>query len=68
MRSGLYWGAVGAMRELVVRLHKALATDDRQPQVFLTGGAAPTVAQFLPGDATYVPHLVLGGIATVAGV
>jgi type III pantothenate kinase len=68
MRSGLYWGAVGAMRELVVRLRGALATDKQQPQVFLTGGAAPIVAQFLPGDATYVPHLVLGGIASVAGV
>ncbi len=68
MRSGLYWGAVGAMRELIVRLRDALGTDNRQPQVFLTGGAAPIVAQFLPGDATYVPHLVLGGIASVAGV
>ncbi len=28
MRSGLYWGAVGAMRELVVRLREALATDE----------------------------------------
>jgi type III pantothenate kinase len=68
MRSGLYWGAVGAMRELVARLGESPAVESRNPQVFLTGGAAPIVAQFLPGDATYVPHLVLGGIALVAGL
>jgi type III pantothenate kinase len=67
MRSGLYWGAVGAMRELIARLRES-TKEHREPQVFLTGGAAPTVAQFLPGDAAYVPHLVLGGIAIVAGV
>jgi type III pantothenate kinase len=69
MRSGLYWGAVGAMRELVARLSESTPEKQhRNPQVFLTGGAAPTVAQFLPGDAAYAPHLVLGGIALVAGV
>ena len=61
IESGLYWGAVGAMRELVVRL-SAEQSDD--PQLFLTGGAAPAVADLLAADARYVPHLVLGGIAT----
>jgi type III pantothenate kinase len=68
MRSGLYWGAVGAMRELISRLGESTQADHHHPQIFLTGGAAPTVAQFLPGDAEYIPHLVLGGIALVAGV
>lgn len=66
MRSGLYWGAVGAMRELIARLGQQVAN----PQVFLTGGAAPAVARLLDddqqGQARYVPHLTLGGIALTA--
>lgn len=67
LRSGLFWGAVGAMRELSVRLGSRLP----QPQVFLSGGAAPTVARFLTNtdgeQAQYVPHLTLAGIALSAG-
>ena len=63
MRSGLYWGAVGAMRELVSRLGAGTGS----PQVFLTGGAASAVASLIANDAgepaAYVPHLTLGGIA-----
>jgi type III pantothenate kinase len=63
MRSGLFWGAVGAMRELTSRLSAGLPA----PQVFLTGGAAPAVAHLLAASdgrsANYVPHLTLGGIA-----
>lgn len=74
MRSGLYWGAVGAMRELCERLSAGLPA----PQIFLTGGAAATVASLLSGargaggvpgedrSAEYVPHLTLGGIALTA--
>ena len=40
MRSGLFWGAVGAVRQLVERL-----TSNRDAEVFLTGGAGPIVAQ-----------------------
>ena len=57
MKSGLYWGAVGGVRELIARL----PADD--PQVYLTGGAAPLVAPLLSPDARYEPHLVLAGIA-----
>jgi len=63
MRSGLYWGAVGAIRELITRLGADL---DVRPQVFLTGGAAPAVAHLLGPDVQHVPHLVLGGIAVAA--
>jgi type III pantothenate kinase len=59
MRSGLYWGAIGAMRELIARLQDPQNT----AQVYLTGGAAPAVADLLGGEAQHVPHLVLSGIA-----
>jgi type III pantothenate kinase len=63
MQSGLYWGAVGGVRELIARLASDQAAD---AQVFLTGGAAPSVAGLLAPDALYVPHLVLAGIAITA--
>jgi type III pantothenate kinase len=59
MRSGLFWGAVGAMKELAAQL----AAGHAPPEVFLTGGAGPGVAQLLGTDARYVSHLTLGGIA-----
>jgi type III pantothenate kinase len=66
MRAGLFWGAVGAIRELVARY----SIEEPSPQVFLTGGAAPSVAELLVDrcgePATYVAHLTLGGIALVA--
>jgi type III pantothenate kinase len=62
MRAGLFWGAVGAIRQLVEQL-----TGDAQPQVFLTGGAGPAVARMLGPCGRYVPHLTLAGIAVAAG-
>jgi type III pantothenate kinase len=60
--SGLYWGAVGAIRELIGRL-----TDGGPSrQVFLSGGAAASVAGLLSAEAVYVPHLTLSGIALTA--
>ena len=38
MQAGLYWGAVGGIRELITRLNAGLR---RPPRVFLTGGARP---------------------------
>jgi type III pantothenate kinase len=63
MRSGLFWGAVGAIRQLIVRLGDSC---DERPQVFLTGGAAAQVAELLDPDARYVPNLTLSGIALAA--
>lgn len=63
IEAGLFWGAVGAVRELIARQSDRLT---QPPQVFLTGGAAPSVARLLGGpDLTvrYLPHLVLSGIA-----
>lgn len=63
MRSGLFWGAVGGVRELIARLGSGTPGD---PQVFLTGGASPAVAPLLSPTARHVPHLTLGGIALCA--
>jgi type III pantothenate kinase len=63
MSSGLYWGAVGAVRELVARL------SDRRAgmAIYLTGGAAPNVSGILEQESDqpplFVPHLTLSGIA-----
>ncbi len=73
MCSGLFWGAIGGVKELLARM--GMLPPGKQggpgelpaPQVFLTGGAAPSVAHLLTEDATYVPHLVLQGIAVTAG-
>ena len=62
MQSGLFWGAVGSIRELVARLSDGAAAD-----VFLTGGAGPVVAALLGPSARHVPHLTLAGIAIAAG-
>ncbi len=66
MRSGLFWGAVGAVRELVSQLIR----EHGEAQVFLTGGGAPPYAAVLAADdqhpAQYVPQLTLSGIALAA--
>ncbi len=62
LAAGLFWGAIGAIRELIDRQRDGLTTT---PQVFLTGGAAPSVARLIGGpDYTvrHLPHLTLAGI------
>jgi type III pantothenate kinase len=63
MRSGLFWGAVGAIRQLTEKLAENASG---QPQIFLTGGAGPAVAQLLGQRAKHVPHLTLAGIVLAA--
>ncbi|MCA9248850.1 MAG: type III pantothenate kinase [Planctomycetales bacterium] len=63
IHSGLFWGALGAVRELVARYTETL---DAAPQVVLTGGAAPQVARLLSAETLYEPHLVLSGMALTA--
>jgi type III pantothenate kinase len=64
IQAGLFWGAVGAIRELASKLADGLAV---RPDVFLTGGAALRVAEALSATTSWsvrhVPHLVLAGIA-----
>jgi type III pantothenate kinase len=66
IESGIFWGSVGAVRELVAQLSKQL---ESPPVVFITGGGAPLVAQVLEQDGgiqvRHVPHLVLSGVAIV---
>ena len=62
IHSGLYWGTIGAMRELVARLSEQTPEHSR-PELFLTGGAAASVAAQLDPAARYVEFLVLAGIA-----
>ena len=63
MRSGLYWGTVGAVRELASRMLPHTSTE---PELFVTGGAGPMVAKLLRETAHHVPHLTLAGIALTA--
>jgi pantothenate kinase type III len=62
----LYWGAVGAIRELVERL----ADQTKAVEVFLTGGAAGAFAPILERESQrtlkFVPHLTLAGVALAA--
>ncbi len=64
--AGLYWGTVGAIRELIERQSDRLA---HAPQVYITGGSSPQFARLL-GSPTYtvrfVPHLVLAGVVLTA--
>jgi type III pantothenate kinase len=66
IQAGLYWGAVGAIRELVSQLASGMR---QPPELFFTGGASQQVAQMFVqhGLMHHVPHLVLAGIVIVAG-
>jgi len=59
LASGIYWGAVGAMKMLIDQLSRDL---DAEPFVVLSGGAAAHVAQLVGPTVCYEPHLVLAGI------
>jgi len=63
MRSGVYWGTIGAVRELIRRMTAGAPQD---PEIYLTGGAAPTIAGLLGRAARHAPHLTLSGTALTA--
>jgi type III pantothenate kinase len=60
IQSGLFWGAVGAVREIVGRVAREVG---HQPQVFVTGGDLARLAPLVGDDTQFVPNLVLAGIA-----
>lgn len=64
IRSGLFWGAVGAVREIVARVKESLPLE---PQLFLTGGDLKRLSPLVDERAFYFPHLVLSGIAVATG-
>jgi type III pantothenate kinase len=59
MQSGLYWGAVGAVKELVARVAASLPG---QPVVYLTGGDGELLAPHLDRPVERAPELTLHGI------
>ena len=63
MKSGLFWGAIGAVRHLVERMS---AEVNGEAEVFLTGGAGTNVARLLGQSTRHVPQLTLAGIALTA--
>lgn len=68
IRSGLFWGQLGAIRELVSQLQKQLQSDTRQvqPLVLLTGGGSDLLAPHLESSVRLEPSLTLQGLALVA--
>jgi len=62
LRSGLYWGLVGGVKELVARLAEtARETTSESPLLLLTGGASPLLLPHLP-SAHHERHLTLQGL------
>jgi type III pantothenate kinase len=64
IRSGLFWGAVGAVREVIERMSAGLA---EQPHVFVTGGDLRHLAPLVSPHSRFVPNMVLSGIAIATG-
>ncbi len=66
MTSGLYWGAVGAVREIVQKLTEEVG----EAEIYLTGGAGTLFASVLAEEGRrppqFIPHLTLAGIAIAA--
>jgi type III pantothenate kinase len=64
IESGIYWGAIGAIRELVAQLSAPFQT---RPDLFVTGGASRQVTDLLKthGAVRHMPNLVLSGISLV---
>jgi type III pantothenate kinase len=63
IRSGLFWGNVGAVREFVARMTAELGVD---PEIFVTGGDAARLAQHACRNPRVVEELVLAGIVITA--
>ena len=60
IRSGLFWGQLGAVKELIER---QVGTD---ADLFVTGGGGALLASHLP-HARFEPHLPLQGLVLLAG-
>ncbi len=60
--SGIFWGQIGAIRELVTRLGESMGDD---PQLLLSGGGSRLLLPHLT-TATHYPYLALQGLVIVA--
>jgi type III pantothenate kinase len=60
IEAGVFWGVVGAIRELLTRQAIGLSPN---PWLIWTGGDAPTFARWISWpESEVVPHLVLEGL------
>jgi type III pantothenate kinase len=59
IRSGIFWGTVGSIREVIRRIQTEIGDAD----VFVTGGDMIRMTDQLKETAQFVPNLVLSGIA-----
>jgi type III pantothenate kinase len=62
IRSGLFWGQLGAVKELVQHLQQQLLDD---PLTVVTGGAGRLLVPQLPRVVKHEPFLALQGLAIV---
>lgn len=63
IRSGVFWGTIGAIREIVQRVQSHLGP---QHQIFMTGGDMHRLAKHVAPEGRVIPNLVLSGIALAA--
>lgn len=62
LRSGLFWGQLGAVKELVGHLHKELPDG---VLTLVTGGAGRLLVPQMPSDVLHEPFLTLQGLVIV---
>ena len=63
LRSGLFWGQVGAIKELVLQMSRvAFPASEGEIDTILTGGGAELLRPHFP-QARFAPHLALQGLA-----
>ncbi len=62
--SGIFWGQVGAVRELIAQ-QSAYCWQETPPQVFVTGGGGKLLSPFLDQSRHY-PYLALQGLVIAA--
>lgn len=65
IRSGLFWGAVGAVNELIARQRSELGVSDVDSEIVVTGGAGPRLVPYVAG-ARAEPYLALTGLVLTA--
>lgn len=65
MHSGLFWGQVGAIRELVAQISSSVEKKSVSPKLVITGGASQLLRSEFP-QADWKPFLSLQGLALTA--
>ena len=63
LQSGIFWGQIGAIKEIASRLSAGAGGD---PLILLTGGAAPLLEPHLTPPPRHEPRLALQGLALAA--